>query len=257
MLFDSHSHISDEMYENKDALIEEIKASSLKYVMDIGTNVSTSRGCIRMAEANDFCYAAVGIHPEFADEANEESLAEIESMAAHPKVKAIGEIGLDYHYDDGLPKDIQEYCFASQIELAKKLGMPIVIHSREADEDMMRILKEHKAFETKVLMHCFSSSAETARQYLKLGAMISIAGPITYKNARKGIEVVETVPLDRLLIETDCPYLTPVPFRGQINKPPYVEYTARKIGEIKGISFEEVAEVTLRNASEFFGVKDN
>ena len=257
MLFDSHSHISDAMFEDKEALIREIRESELKYVMDIGTNLESSRAALKMAEDNDFCYCAIGFHPESAHEMDDYALAEIEKMAAHPKVKAIGEIGLDYHYDDGDPKELQAEVFVKQIEFAKRLKMPIVIHSRDAEEDTMRILKDCKAFETKVLIHCFSGSAETARQYVKLGAMISLAGPLTYKNARKPVEVAEQIPLDNLMVETDCPYLAPVPMRGQLNKPMYVEYTARKLAEIKGISYEEVAEVTLRNAARFFGIEDN
>jgi len=257
MLFDSHSHISDAMFEDKESLIREIRESELKYVMDIGTNLESSKAAVRMAEENDFCYCAVGFHPDSVHEMDDDALFEIEKLAGHPKVKAIGEIGLDYHYEDGNPKEMQQEAFAKQIELAKRLKMPIVVHSRDAEEDTMSILKECNAFETKVLIHCFSGSAETAKQYIKLGAMISLAGPLTYKNARKSIEVAETVPLDKLLVETDCPYLTPVPMRGHINKPMYVEYTARKLAEIKEIPYEEVAEVTLKNAAAFFGIEDN
>ena len=242
------------MFEDKDALIAEIRASSLKYVMDVGTNLETSLAAVRMAEANDFCYAVVGFHPESAHELDDSSLAEIEALTKHPKVKAIGEIGLDFHYEDGDSPEVQESCFVRQIELAKELHMPMVIHTRDADDLTLRILKEHKAFETKVLLHCFSGSAELARQYVKLGAMISLAGPLTYKNARKTVEVAQTIPLEFLMVETDCPYLTPVPLRGQQNKPMYVEYTARKLAEIKGLSYEEVAEATLQNAVRFFEI---
>ena len=271
MLFDSHSHISDEMFENKEALIEQIRASSVKRVMDIGTNLQTSRGVIEMANANDFCYAVVGVHPEFADEIRGEAIEELRRMLAQPKVKAIGEIGLDYHYEDGLPREVQIECFGRQIDLAVEMGVPIAIHSRDADEDTMRVLKEHGAFskercaqfplrpdgtpDARVLMHCYSSSAELARQYVKLGATISLAGPLTYKNARKAVEVAEQIPLCHLLVETDCPYLAPEPFRGQQNNPTYVEYTARKLAEIKGLSFEEVAAATYENASRFFGIE--
>ena len=257
MLFDSHTHISDEMFEDKDALISEIKASSIKYLMDIGTNIETSRDCIAMANANDFCYAVVGIHPEFASPIDDESRAALIEMSKEPKVKAIGEIGLDYHYDDGVPREIQMQCFAEQLELAKELKLPVVIHSRDADEDTMRILKEHKMFSEGygVLLHCFSQSAEMARQYAKLGAYISIAGPVTYKNSRKAPEVVNAVPLNQLLVETDCPYLTPEPLRGRLNKPMYVEYTARKVAEILGMEYEQLAELTLENACRFFGIE--
>lgn len=168
-------------------------------------------------------------------------------------MKAIGEIGLDYHYDYS-PRDVQKKVFIQQINLAKSLKLPIIIHDREAHEDVMRILKEEKAFETGVVMHCFSGSADLAKQYIKLGAYISVAGPLTFKNNRKTIEVVEKVPMDRLFVETDSPFLTPVPYRGKRNEPAYVQYVADRVAEIKGLSYQEVVDQTRENACRFFNI---
>jgi TatD DNase family protein len=181
-------------------------------------------------------------------------LSLIKALAKKKKVMAIGEIGLDYHYDYS-PRDVQKKVFIDQIRLAKSLKLPIIIHDREANDDVMRILKEEEAFETGVVLHCFSGSAELARQYVQLGAYISIAGPLTFKNNRKTVEVVEVVPIDRLFVETDSPFLTPVPYRGKRNEPAYVEHVADKIAEIKGLTFKEVANATRENACRFFNIK--
>jgi TatD DNase family protein len=256
ILFDTHCHISDSLYDDcREALIEEIRASRLKYAVDIGTRVETSLNVCSSIKNLDFCYGTVGMYPGNCYGRPDSELDILERLyKENEKIVAIGEIGLDNHYDD-TDKEQQNKWFANQIELAKSLDAPICIHSREADDDTLRMLKDHKAFSNiKVLMHCFAGSAELARQYVKLGAVISICGPVTYKNARKTVEVVEQIGLEHLVVETDAPYLTPVPFRGKRNKPNYVEYTALKIAEIKGISFEEVAETTLKNACEFYGI---
>jgi TatD DNase family protein len=209
-----------------------------------------------------WCYAAVGCHPHDTKTMDEAMLIMFKGLAKNPKVKAIGEIGLDFYYDHS-ERDVQRYWFRRQVQLALELDMPIVIHDREANDEVMRILKEEGVFsktrtdklgDAKLLMHCFSGSKELAHQYVKLGATLSIAGPITYKNARKTIEVVQEIPLEHLLVETDAPYLTPEPFRGKTNRPDYVEYTARKVAEIKGISYEEAARITCDNAKKFFSI---
>ena len=228
-LFDSHCHISDEAFdENRDALIDEIRASSVALCTDVGSDLATSIKCAETAEQYDFVYAAAGCHPHEA---------------------------LDYHYDFS-PRDVQQYWFAAQLSAAKEAGCPIIIHSREAEEDTMRILKDSGIFgRNRVVIHCFSGSAELARQYVKLGADISLAGPVTFKNARKPVEVVQTVPLEHLFVETDSPYMAPVPFRGQTNTPVHVEEVAKKFAEIKGLTLEEVAETTFRNACGFYGIE--
>lgn len=279
MLFDSHAHINNDSYteEERKELIKEIEESDLDYVMDIGFDLQSSELAADHAAALPWCYAAVGVHPHDAAAMTEEMLSAIRALAAKPKVMAIGEIGLDFHYDHS-PRDVQEYWFRRQIRLANELRMPIVIHSREADQKTMDILTEEGAFslerrsffpkrkvtaadgsiteedDARVLLHCFSGSSELGRQYVKLGATLSVAGPVTYKNNRKTVEVVENIPISYLLVETDSPYLTPVPLRGRPNKPFYVKYTARRVAEIKGIAYEEAARITKENAMRFFGI---
>ena len=263
MLFDSHAHLNSERFE-KDlpAVAEAIEKAGLSYVMDIGYDLESSVKAAEHAAKYPWCYAAVGCHPHDAKTMDEDTMTFFRGLAKKPKVKAIGEIGLDYYYNHS-EQDVQQYWFRRQIGLALELDMPIVIHDRDANDDVMRILKEEGAFskarlnaegDAKVLLHCYSGSRELAQQYVKLGATISIAGPVTYKNARKSIEVVEAIPIEHLLVETDAPYLTPEPYRGKRNQPSYVEYTARKVAEIKGMDYEEVAKITCENAKRFFNI---
>lgn len=265
MIFDSHTHINEDSFTEaeRESIINEVIQRDM-YVMDIGFNIASSRQAISDAHSIEKCYAAVGVHPSDTVGMTHEWLEELRTMASDEKVKAIGEIGLDFHYDDTNPEE-QEKWFREQIRLALELALPISIHSRDADQKTLDILKEEGAFseerkaqfgegDARVLLHCFSGSAELAKEYVKLGAMISIAGPVTYKNNKKTIRVVEEIPLEKLMIETDAPYLAPVPHRGERNKPWFVEHTAAKIAEIKQISYEKVCEVTCENAKRFFNV---
>ena len=255
MLFDSHCHFTDEGFDGqREELAERIRGSELKFIADIGTDLRTSRAAAEAAAHWEVCYAVAGWHPAEVGRLDEELLAQTMELLKLPKVVAIGEIGLDYHWEDNPHRGLQQRWFRRQLQEAARLGAPVCVHTRDADGDTFDILKELALGKTKVLMHCYSGSAELARQYVKLGAKISIAGPVTYKNARKTVETVQAVDLSDLLIETDSPYLAPVPLRGQQNTPPYVEYVARKIAEIKDISYEEVAEATFRNACEFYGI---
>jgi len=272
MLFDSHVHLNNDDYTQaqRDELAAAIEASDVSFVCDVGFNLEGSALAVKHAERYPWCYAAVGYHPHEARHMGELELKLIEGLAKKPKVKAIGEMGLDFHYDHS-PRDAQRDCFRKQIRLANKLKMPIVVHSREADQEVMAILKEEQAFsderigwfprkagggpDARVLLHCFSGSREIAEQYVKLGAIISIAGPVTYPKARKLVEVCEAIAIGELLIETDAPYLTPEPYRGKRNRSPYVEFTARKIAEIKGMSYEDVAAITCENAKRFYGIE--
>lgn len=282
MLYDSHAHLNNERFsEAERAQLLEIVDTAvaegrLSYVNDIGFDLESSALAARHAEMYDWCYAAVGCHPHDSKNFDEAQLSMIRMLAQKEKVKAIGEIGLDFYYDHS-DRDTQRYWFREQIRLANELGMPIVIHDRDANAECMQILKEEGAFsderinrfprrpapadipsaakDARVLMHCYSGSKEMAEQYIRLGATISIAGPVTYKNNRKTIEVVRAIPAEFLLVETDSPYLTPVPHRGKNNIPPYVRHTAEKIAEIKGVPFEEIAEITKRNAMRFFNVE--
>lgn len=272
ILFDSHAHINEKRFDReREGLCREIESSQLAYVMDIGFDFESSVKAVEDAANYEFCYAAVGCHPHDAKTMDEAMLVMFKGLAKKPKVKAIGEIGLDYYYDYS-ERDVQQYWFRRQIQLALQLRMPIVIHDRDANDDVMRILKEEGVFrkertdcfppqpdgspDARLLLHCYSGSKELARQYVMLGATISIAGPITFKNSRKAAEVVESVDLSRLLIETDSPYLAPEPCRGKTNRPVYVEHTARKVAEIKGLSFEETAAATCENARRFFGIDE-
>lgn len=276
MLFDSHAHLNNDTYteEQREALIKEIEASDLSYVMDVGFDLESSLRAVKHAAMLPWCYAVVGVHPHDAKTMDEDMLTLIKGLTKKEKVQAIGEIGLDFHYNHS-DQQTQEYWFRRQIQLANELKMPIVIHSREADQKTMDILKEEGAFsdercswfpkrqgaggvlekDARVLLHCFSGSRELGQQYVKLGATLSVAGPVTYKNNRKTTEVVEAIPIEYLLVETDSPYLTPVPFRGKKNKPPYVEHTARRVAVIKGMEYEEVCKKTLENAKVFFDIK--
>jgi len=254
MLFDSHAHLDSIKFDgDRDIVIKRAHESGVSLIMNPGADYESSVNAVELSEKYDFIYAAVGVHPHDAKSLDDMMLGLIKAMARKKKVKAIGEIGLDYHYDFS-PRDVQKYWFRKQLQLAKELKMPVIIHDREANQDVMDILKEENAFETGVLLHCYSGSAELARQYIKLGAYLSIAGPVTFKNARKLVEVVETVPLDRLMIETDSPYLTPHPYRGKRNESTYVKYVCEKIAEIKGVGYEEVANQTMKNAKKYFNI---
>ncbi|MDK2919357.1 MAG: TatD DNase family protein [Candidatus Petromonas sp.] len=255
MLFDSHAHLDARRFDkDRDEVIKRAKENGISYIMNPGADFESSVKSIELADKYDMIYAAVGVHPHEAKTMDDMMLELLKGMTKKPKVMAIGEIGLDYHYDHS-PREIQREWFRKQIRLAKEVNLPIIIHDREANQDVMNILKEEKAFDTGVLMHCYSGSAELAKQYVKLGAYISIAGPVTFKNARKTVEVVKTVPIDHLMIETDSPYLTPVPHRGKRNESGYVRFVAEKIAEIKDMSFEEVARQTTENAKKYFGIE--
>ena len=273
ILFDSHAHLNNETYkaQARENLIQEIYDSNVAYVMDVGFDLASSHLAYEHAQAYPWCYAVVGFHPHNADQMTPEDLAFIKNLAQKPRVKAIGEIGLDF-FRNISPQDIQREVFRKQVRLALELKKPIVIHDRDANQEVLDTLKEEGVFskdrvadfprhkdggpDARLLMHCYSGSRELAEQYVKLGATISLAGPVTYKNARKPQEVAVAVPLDRLLIETDAPYLTPEPFRGKPNKSPYVEHTARKIAQLKGLDYEDLALATMENAKRFFDIEE-
>ncbi|MFI2858964.1 TatD family hydrolase [Paenibacillus sp. JSM ZJ436] len=254
MLFDTHTHLDSAAFdEDREAVIQRAVDQGITRMINIGFNRETIPTTMQLAEKYDFIYAAVGWHPVDAIAMKEEDLEWIASLTAHRKVVAIGEIGLDYHWDTS-PKEIQHKVFRQQIQLAKELNLPIVIHNRDAHEDVLRILKEEKASEVGGVMHSFSGSWETAKQCLHMGFHISFGGPITFKNAKQPKEVLTQVPLDRLLLETDAPYLTPHPFRGKRNESSYVKYVAEQAAALKGLSLEEISEITTRNGLERFGI---
>ena len=250
-LIDSHAHLMDEQYNGEvENVIQNALNNEVNTIINIGYSKETSEQAIELANKYDFIYAVVGMHP---DECNEEvDISFVKELARKPKVVAIGEIGLDYHYE-GHNKEMQKKYFIEQIKLANELNLPVVIHSRDADMDMLEILKTNK-IKNNFVMHCFSSSVEVLKEVLKLGAYISIAGPVTFKNARSLIEVAKLVPEEKLMIETDCPYLCPEPNRGKRNEPANVKYTAEKIAELRGISLEELAKMTSDNISRFYRI---
>ena len=230
-LIDSHAHLDNEQFnEDREEVLNRIK-ENLDFAVNIGYDLASSKKSVEFAKNYDFIYAVVGVHPDDIGEYSDEVERELEKLAQEDKVLAIGEIGLDYHWMT-FPKEQQQEVFRKQMKLAQRVGKPVAIHSREAMEDTLKILKEFP--DVKGIFHCYPGSVETG-------------GVLTFKNAKKLVEVVENIPLDKLIIETDCPYMAPTPYRGKRNEPVYVEYVARKIAEIKGISYEEVVEVTNRN----------
>ncbi|MBS4221109.1 TatD family hydrolase [Bacillus sp. FJAT-49711] len=254
MLFDTHVHLNDDQYaEDLDEVIARAKNAGVEYMVVVGFDRKTIQKALEIIDEHKFLYASVGWHPVDAIDMTEEDLIWLEEVAAHPKVVALGEMGLDYHWDKS-PKEIQKDVFRKQIRLAKKINMPIIIHNRDATQDIIEILKEEHAEEVGGIMHCFSGSAEVAKQCLDLNFYISLGGPVTFKNAKKPKEVAIQVPLDRLLIETDCPYLAPHPYRGKRNEPSYVRLVAEQIADLKSLSLEEVAQITTANAKKVFGI---
>lgn len=255
MLIDTHAHLDSSKFDNdREEVISRALTAGIDTIVNVGFNRETIPTTMALAEKYPFIYAAVGWHPTDAVHMDlEADLAWIEQLCSHPKVVAIGEIGLDYYWDTS-PKEIQHTVFREQIRLARRLNKPIVIHNRDAHEDIIRLLKEEKASEVGGIMHCFSGSWETAKQCLDLNFHISFGGPVTFKNARVPKEVLEKVPLERLLLETDAPYLAPHPHRGQRNESAYVRLVAETAAEIKGLTLEEVARITSENGRRCLGI---
>lgn len=252
MYFDSHAHYNDERFdEDRDMLLNRIHEEGVEYIINIGADMSSSRESIDLAQKYSFVYATVGVHPHDVNSMTIEDLETLEEMARLPKVVGIGEIGLDYYYNLSNEED-QIKWFKLQLELAKKLDLPVSIHSRDASQLTFDIIKESGVQEG--VIHCFSGSRELAIEYVKRGFYIGIGGSLTFKNARKTVEVVESIPLDKILIETDCPYLTPVPHRGKRNDSSYLPFVIQKIAEIKGITEGEVEKITLENAKKLFRI---
>lgn len=252
MLFDTHAHLNAEQFDTDlEEVIARAKAEEVERIVVVGFDKPTITRAMELIEEYDFIYAAIGWHPVDAIDMTEEDLSWIKELSFHEKVVAIGEMGLDYHWDKS-PKDVQKEVFRKQIALAKEVNLPIIIHNRDATEDVVTILKEEGAEEVGGIMHCFTGSAEVARQCMDMNFYISFGGPVTFKNAKKPKEVAKEIPNDRLLIETDCPFLTPHPFRGKRNEPSYVKYVAEQLAELKGLTYEEIASITTENAKRLF-----
>ena len=251
MLFDTHAHMDDVSFqEDRHELLSSLPGQGISLLMNPGCSYASSLNAIRLSEQYDYIYAAVGSHPDVADEVDEVLIAKYRELCnRHPKIKAIGEIGLDYHYED-IPRDIQKRAFRMQMALAAELQLPVIVHEREAHEDGMRIVDEFPT--VKGVFHCYSGSAEMAKELVKRGWFIGFTGVLTFKNARKALEVATSIPRDRIVIETDCPYMAPVPFRGKRNDPGKVLYMAKKLAELWGISEEEAARITLRSGKRLY-----
>jgi len=250
MLFDTHAHMNDEAFDaDREQMILGLPDKGIQYVMNVGCSLHSSGDCIAMAEKYPFVYASVGTHPDAAPEVDEEVIEKYRQMAKHPRVLAIGEIGLDYYYET-VPREIQQKAFRMQMELARELKMPVIIHERDAHDDAMRIVKEFK--DVTGVFHCYSGSAEMARQLVNMGWYIGFTGVLTFKNARKAVETAERIPLDRIVLETDCPFMAPEPFRGKRNDPGYLYRMAERLAQIRGITPEEAQAATLENAKRLY-----
>lgn len=253
MLFDTHAHMDDQAFdEDREELLARLPERGIRLLMNPGCSLASSRSADRLSREYDYIYAAVGSHPDAADEVNEEVLEEYRKLCKlNPKIKAIGEIGLDYHYED-IPREIQQRAFRLQLELARELKLPVIVHERDAHEDGMHLVREFR--DVSGVFHCYSGSAEMARQLVDLGWYIGFTGVLTFKNARKAIEVAQSIPLERIVLETDCPYMAPVPFRGQRNDPGKLFRMAEKLAEIRALSVEEIHEITTENGKHLYHI---
>ena len=253
MLFDTHAHYDDERFDgDREALLASMPEKNVGLIVNPGCDIPSSRAAVELAGKFDFVYAAVGIHPENCADFESEQIEKLRELAKEPKVVAIGEIGLDYYWAENPPKDLQQMVLRRQLLLAQELRLPVIIHDRDAHADTMAIVREFP--QVRGVFHCFAGSTEMARELIGMGWMLSFNGAATFKNARKAQEVIAAVPLEKLMIETDAPYLTPVPHRGERNDSSYVRFVAEKIAEIKGLSPEEVERVTWENGRRFFGI---
>lgn len=252
--FDSHAHLDDTRFDaDWEEIFAQLPEANVTRVMNVGCDLPSSQRSIALSEAYPFVYAAVGSHPDDADHVDASRIDAYRDLARHPKVRAIGEIGLDYHYED-VPRDIQQKAFLAQLELARELNLPVIVHEREAHGDAMAILRNFP--DVTGVFHCYSGSVEMAKELVSLGWYIGFTGVLTFHNARKAVEVARWLPLDRILIETDCPYMAPEPFRGRRNDSRYVPWVGKKLAEIRGIPEEEAARATTQNAMRLFRIED-
>jgi len=255
MIFDTHAHYDDEAFnEDREKLIDEISRSEIRKIVNVGANLATSKNSVDLSEKYDFFYAAVGVHPDDAAEVTEEGIERLRELAKGKKVVAVGEIGLDYYWNKD-NSGLQKTAFKRQIELARELSLPIIVHSRDAAADTMDILHETDAGNLGGVIHCFSYSPEIALESVKMGFYIGIGGVVTFKNAKKIKESVEAIPLEKIVLETDCPYLAPDPFRGKRNSSLYLEYVVKEIARLKGIDENTVMEQTFKNALNMYNIE--
>jgi len=252
MYFDSHAHLCDAKFDgDREAILAALPAAGVDRVMEVGCDLPSSEAAVRWAETHEGVWAAVGSHPDDADRVDEARLARYRALASSPKVRAIGEIGLDYHYED-VPREIQKLAFERQLGLARALGLPVIVHEREAHGDAMELVRRYP--DVKGVFHCYSGSAEQAKELVKLGWYIGFTGVVTFKNARRAVETAQAIPLERILIETDCPYMAPEPYRGRRNDSRLVPLVAAKIASLRGLSPEELGRAASENACRLFGI---
>ncbi|WP_186428692.1 TatD family hydrolase [Clostridium sp. BSD9I1] len=245
-IFDSHAHYDDDSFDkDREKLIEEIRSNNVIGVLNCGASLEGAIKSVELSEKYDFFYAAVGIHPEHADEINDSTISKIRELAKSKKVRAIGEIGLDYYWEENPDREVQKQAFIKQMEVARELSLPVIIHDRDAHKDTLEIMKMFP--EVIGVVHCFSGSVEFAKECLSLGYYIGFTGVVTFKNAKKILDVAKVVPDDKILVETDCPYMAPAPFRGERNRSDYIKYIIEKLAEIRDISEEEIGNQLILN----------
>ena len=252
MYFDTHAHYCDKRFnEDRDELLGSMNDGGVSLILNSGSSLRSSKMSLELADKYPFIYASVGVHPHDSKSMDDETVGVLEKLLSHPKAVAVGEIGLDYHYDFS-PRDVQKKRFREQLELARRLDKPVIIHEREALQDTLEAVREYS--DLNGVFHCFSGSWETAKIILDFGWYISFTGVITFKNARRALEVIEKMPADRIMLETDCPYMAPEPKRGRRNSSLLLPYIAEKVADVRGVTREEVAELTTENGKRFFGI---
>lgn len=252
MIFDTHAHYDDEAFDkDRDELLKSMNEAGVAFIVNVGASIDSTRKALELAGKYSFLYAAIGVHPSETKGMTKDDLSWLKEKTADPKVVAIGEIGLDYYWPDP-DKAIQKKWFEEQLQLASETGLPIIVHSRDAAKDTLEILKGWQKEKVKGVIHCFSYAKEIAREYLNMDYYFGIGGVLTFKNAKKLVEAVEYIPMNRILLETDCPYLAPEPYRGKRNQSTYIDLVAERLAEIKKISKEEVLTITMQNAKEFY-----
>lgn len=254
MIFETHAHYDDEAFdEDRDTLLSSMRENGIEYIVNVGANLKSTAASIALAQKYPFIYAAAGVHPSDTGELDEEVFLRLKEQCLLEKVVAVGEIGLDYYWDN-VERSVQKFWFERQLDLARKIKKPVIIHSRDAAKDTFDIMTAKNAGEMGGVVHCYSYSPEMALDYVKMGFYIGVGGVVTFQNGKKMKEVVEAVPMERLLLETDSPYLSPVPNRGKRNTSLNLPYVAQKIAEIKGISYDEVVAVTADNAKKMYKI---
>ena len=254
MLFDSHAHYNDSQFDgDRFEILDSMEKNGIGYIVNASDSMSSIEKILPLCEKYDFLYAAVGVHPEEVADMCDEDIERLKEYSKHKKVCAIGEIGLDYHYDD-VPKELQKKWFERQISLAEEVRLPIIVHDRDAHGDCLDILAKHDIQKIGGVMHCYSGSAEMAKEVMALGMYFGFGGTLTFKNAKKVEKAAEEIPLGRILLETDCPYLAPEPYRGRRNSSLFMHYVAERLAQIKGLPLSEVERITTENAKKFYRI---